>query len=156
MLPTKFQFIWPCSFTEQIWLPYAILGRFLKIARKTAWLYELNLVGSNYRRFFINNAHLISFRFVNEHGCHRQFWLVDEMSNRSRVFHRCFLLTFWLFGHVVSETMFRNQPFGTKNCPYGSHVCLCKNLVGCIYGSPPGQLLISSRSVSEHSCHRQF
>ena len=33
-----------------------------------------------------------------------------------RIFHRCFLPSFGLFGQVVSEKIFRNRPIRNKNC----------------------------------------
>ena len=42
----------------------------------------------------------------------------DKMSNLyKRTFHRCFLPSFWSFGHAVSEEkIFKNWPIKNRNC----------------------------------------
>jgi hypothetical protein len=59
---------------------------------------------------------VISSRFINKHGCHRQFFFLIGPFLKI-FFHRCFLPSFGSFGQEVSEEkIFLNRPIRNNNC----------------------------------------
>ena len=76
----------------------------------------------------------------------------DEMSNRNRTFHRCFLPSFGSFGQTVSEEKnLKNQPIRNKNRLWWP--CLLTDWDGMsnIYRGPS---IDASSQVSDHLAKR--
>jgi hypothetical protein len=120
MHPTKFWYIWPSSFRGD-WLILKILFLWNCLAKCTETWYESSMESPLLRL-------LISFRSVNKHGPHRQF--------------------FRSFGQAVSEEkIFRNQPIRNKNCLWWPCLLMDRNEMSTLYR---GLSIDTSYQVSVH------
>jgi hypothetical protein len=96
------------------------------------------------RRFFRNQP------IRNKNGLWRPCLLTDrdEMSNRNRTFHRCFLPRFGSFGQTVSEKKnLKNQPIRNKNRLWWPCLLTDQDGMSNVYRGPS---IDSSYQVSDH------
>ena len=69
-----------------------------------------------------------------------------------RIFHRCFLSSFGLFGQAVSEEkIFRNQPIRNKNCLWQPYLLMDRDEMSNLYRGPP---IDASYQVQVHLAKR--